>query len=97
MTETQMLSVKKIKSFEQLKNALKHNHRQIARELGEYRHIDSGKCCLNRVLVGGTNPDQVVQDTEAKIVTSTGIPARSATADMPWASAMCLRADKRAC
>ncbi len=72
MAETQLLSVKKIKSYELLKNALKHNHRQIPRELGENRHIDSSKCCLNRVLAGSSDPAQVVRDTEAMIVGSTG-------------------------
>ena len=72
MAETQMLAVKKIKSTEILKNALKHNLRLIPRELGEYRHIDAAKCCLNCVLVGGTDPDQMVRNTEAKIIGSTG-------------------------
>jgi len=40
MAESQLLSVKKLKSLDVLKNCLKHNLRQIPRELGGNRHID---------------------------------------------------------
>jgi Plasmid recombination enzyme len=76
MSETQMLSVKKIKITEILKNSLKHNHRQIPRELGGNRHIDPNRCSLNQVLVGGSDPAQIVCDTEAKILHETGKPLR---------------------
>ena len=72
MAETQLLSVKKLKSIDLLKNALKHNLRQIPRELGENRHIDPEKCSLNLNLVGGTDPSKIARETEAKIVEATG-------------------------
>jgi hypothetical protein len=72
MAETQLLSVKKLKSIDLLKNALKHNLRQIPRELGENRHIDPEKCSLNLNLVGGTDPVKIARDTEAKILVATG-------------------------
>mgnify|MGYP000459595491 FL=1 len=72
MAETQLLSVKKLKSIDLLKNALKHNLRQIPRELGENRHIDPEKCCLNQNLVGGTDPTKIARETESKIVEATG-------------------------
>jgi hypothetical protein len=76
MSETQMISVKKIKTYDKLKNALKHNLRQIPRELGENRHIDPKKCCLNRVLVGGSDPSQMVKETEARVLKEQGKPLR---------------------
>ena len=72
MAESQLLSVKKLKSLDLLKNALKHNLRQIPRELGENRHIDPEKCSLNLNLVGGTDPTKIARETEAKIVEATG-------------------------
>ncbi len=72
MAESQLLSVKKLKSLDLLKNALKHNLRQIPRELGENRHIDPEKCSLNLNLVGGTDPSKIARETEAKIVEATG-------------------------
>ena len=39
MAESQLLSVKKLKSLDILKNCLKHNFRQIPRELGENRRL----------------------------------------------------------
>lgn len=72
MAETQLLSVKKLKSIDLLKNALKHNLRQIPRELGENRHIDPEKCSLNLNLIGGTDPTKIARETEAKIVEATG-------------------------
>ena len=72
MAETQLLSVKKLKSIDLLKNALKHNLRQIPRELGENRHIDPEKCSLNLNLAGGTDPTKIAHETKAKIVEATG-------------------------
>jgi hypothetical protein len=70
--ETQLLSVKKLKSIDLLKNALKHNLRMIPRELSENRHIDPEKCSLNLNLVGGTDPTKIARETEAQILMATG-------------------------
>ena len=72
MAETQLLSVKKLKSLDILKNCLKHNFRQIPRELGENRHIDSSRCKLNQTLIGGSDPNSMVNEVTAKIVAATG-------------------------
>jgi len=72
MAETQLLSVKKLKSLDILKNCLKHNFRQIPRELGENRHIDSSRCKLNQTLIGGSDPSSMVNEVTAKIVAATG-------------------------
>ena len=72
MAETQLLSVKKLKSLDILKNCLKHNLRQIPRELGENRHIDPTRCKLNQNLVGGSDPSSMVNEVAAKIVAATG-------------------------
>ena len=44
MAESQLLSVKKLKSLDILTKCLKHNLRQIPRELGENRHINPQRC-----------------------------------------------------
>ena len=72
MAESQLLSVKKLKSLDILKNCLKHNLRQIPRELGENRHIDPTRCKLNQNLVGGSDPSNMVNEVAAKIVAATG-------------------------
>ena len=72
MAESQLLSVKKLKSLDILKNCLKHNLRQIPRELGENRHIDSKRCSLNQNLVGGSDPSSMVSEVAANIVSATG-------------------------
>jgi len=77
MAESQLLSVKKIKSLEILKNSLKHNLRQIPRELGENRHIDAARCSLNRTLIGGADPVKMVRDAEKSILQGTGKKLRS--------------------
>ena len=77
MAESQLLSVKKIKSLEILKNSLKHNLRQIPRELGENRHIDAARCSLNRILIGEADPVKMVRDAEKTILQTTGKKLRS--------------------
>jgi len=72
MAESQLLSVKKLKSLVILKNCLKHNLRQITRELGENRHIDPARCNLNQTLIGGSDPSSMVNELAANIVASTG-------------------------
>lgn len=72
MAESQLLSVKKLKSLDVLKNCLKHNLRQIPREFGENRHIDPKRCSLNQNLVGGSDPSSMVKEVTANIVASTG-------------------------
>jgi len=72
MAESQLLSVKKLKSLDILKNCLKHNLRQIPRELGENRHIDPKRCILNQNLVGGSDPSSMVSEVAANIVSATG-------------------------
>jgi hypothetical protein len=72
MAESQLLSVKKLKSLDILKNCLKHNFRQIPRELGENRHIDPTRCKLNQTLIGGSDPSSMVKEVAAKIVAATG-------------------------
>jgi hypothetical protein len=72
MAESQLLSVKKLKSLDILKNCLKHNLRQIPRELGENRHIDPTRCKLNQTLIGGSDPNSMVSEVAATIVSATG-------------------------
>ena len=72
MAESQLLSVKKLKSLDILKNCLKHNFRQIPRELGENRHIDPKRCSLNQNLVGGSDPSSMVSEVAANIVSAKG-------------------------
>jgi len=72
MAESQLLSVKKLKSLDVLKNCLKHNLRQIPREFGENRHIDPKRCSLNQNLAGGSDPSSMVKEVTANIVASTG-------------------------
>ena len=72
MAESQLLSVKKLKSLDILKNCLKHNLLQIPRELGENRHIDPKRCRLNQNLVGGFDPSSMVSEVAANIVSATG-------------------------
>jgi hypothetical protein len=77
MAESQLLSVKKLKSLDVLKNCLKHNLRQIPRELGENRQIDPTRCKLNQNLVGGSDPSCMINEVTANIVASTGKKLRS--------------------
>jgi hypothetical protein len=72
MAESQLLSVKKLKSLDILKNCLKHNLRQIPPEFGENRHIDPKRCRLNQNLVGGSDPSSMVSEVAANIVSATG-------------------------
>lgn len=72
MAESQLLSVKKLKSLDVLKNCLKHNLRQIPRELGGNRHIDPTRCKLNQTLIGGSDPSGMVNEVAATIVAATG-------------------------
>jgi len=72
MAESQLLSVKKLKSLDVLKNCLKHNLRQIPRQIGENRHIDPTRCKLNQNLVGCSDPSNMVIEVTANIVASTG-------------------------
>ena len=72
MAESQLLSVKKLKSLDILTKCLKHNFRQIPRELGENRHIDPTRCHLNKTLIGGSEPSRMVSEVVANIVSATG-------------------------
>ena len=72
MAESQLLSVKKLKSLDVLKNCLKHNLCQNPRELGGNRHIDPTRCNLNKNLVGGSDPSRMVNEVAAKFAQAKG-------------------------
>lgn len=66
MSESHFLSIKKLKGKGILKAAAKHNHREIAAELGVKKggHIDPERVKNNIILRGGSTAEAV--DSEAK-------------------------------
>lgn len=55
----QVLAIKKLKGASILLAAAKHNHRELAAELGAASHIDSARSILNRVLRGANTAAEV--------------------------------------
>jgi hypothetical protein len=76
MSESVLIRIKKIKSKEILRDALKHILRQIPAETANKSPIDPTKTHLNSVLRGGTNPVQMAQSTIRTILEGTGKPLR---------------------
>lgn len=72
MSESALIHIEKIKSKEILRDALKHNLRQIARETSIPSHIDPTRSHLNVRLVGGADPVDITQRVVRTIKESTG-------------------------
>jgi len=67
-----LIHIKKIKSPEILRDALKHNLRLIERETEIVSHINPARKSLNKVLAGETNPVKITRDTVELVKQSTG-------------------------
>lgn len=72
MNESVIIRINKIKSREILRDALKHNLRQIPRETAGESHINGSKTPLNKVLWGGDSPNEMAQETIQRIIEGTG-------------------------